>query len=93
LTFSKFKFRTNPENIWKEDHGLIAHSANNDNGGTDVKISDGHSEVKTGLESYDFLLSLSILEAEVDQVLQEFRNQAEETLQAQNPIFKSCISN
>jgi len=39
-------FRTNPEDIWKEDYSLIAHSA--DNGGTDVTINDGHSEVKTG---------------------------------------------
>jgi len=45
----------------------------NGNGGTDVTINDGHSEVKTGLESYDFLLSLSILEVEIDKVLQEFR--------------------
>jgi len=62
LTFSKLKFRTNPKDIWKEDHSLIAHSVDNGNGGTDVTIN-GHSEVKIGLESYDFLLSLSILEA------------------------------
>jgi len=90
LTFSKLKFRTNLEDIWKEDHSLIAHSVNNGNGGTDVIINYGHSEVKVGLESYDFLLSLSILEAEIDQVLQEFRKSyeleykvVEETLQAQ----------
>jgi len=90
LTFCKLKFITNPEDIWKEDHSLITHSANYGNGGTDVTINDGHSVVKTGLESYDFLLSLLILEPKVDQVLQEFRKfeeleykVAEETLQAQ----------
>jgi len=73
LTFSKLKFRTNPEDIWKEDHSLIAHSIDNGNGGTNITINYGHSEVKTRLESYDFLLSLLILETGIDQVLQEFR--------------------
>jgi len=68
LTLSKLKFRTNPEDIWKEHRSLIAHSVDNGNGGMDVIVNDGHSEVKTGLESYDFLLSLSI-QAEVNQVL------------------------
>ena len=89
LTLSKLKFRTNLEDIWVEHRSLIAYSVNNGNGGMDVIVNDGHSEVKKGLESYDFLLSLSILEAEVDEVLQEFRKfkeleykMAKETLKA-----------
>jgi len=55
-----------------------------------VTINDGHAEVKTGLESSDFLPPPLKLEAEVDQVLRKFKNSqeveyrvAEEILQEQ----------
>ncbi|QCD91842.1 Oberon [Vigna unguiculata] len=94
LTISKLKFITNLEDIWKEDESVIAHSA--DNGKDVMDVTIGHSEVNTGLESHNFLpLSLK-LEAEVDEVLQDFRKSqeleykvAEETLQTQKTYLQN----
>ena len=58
---SKLKFKTNP-NIQKEDQSLIAYYIDNGNGEMSVTINDSHFEVKTGLDSYNFLWSLLIFE-------------------------------
>ena len=60
---SELKFKTNPEDIQKENQNLIVHYVENDNNEMSVTINDSHFEVKTGLDSYDFLCSPLIFEA------------------------------
>ncbi|KAG4972766.1 hypothetical protein JHK87_029587 [Glycine soja] len=96
LAISKLKCGTNLEEIWKEDDSLIAHSLDNGNDVMEVMVNDGPFEVRTGLESYDFLPRSLKLESEVDQVLQALRKSqeleykvVEETLQDQKTYLKN----
>ncbi|KAG4921104.1 hypothetical protein AAZX31_18G112600 [Glycine max] len=95
LAISKLKCGTNLEDIWKEDYSFVAHSADNGNDVMEVMVYDDPFEVRTGLESYDFLPRSLKLESEVDQVLQALRKSqeleykvAEETLQDQKTYLK-----